>query len=150
MPRPLHLATAALTVTAALLLAACGNGDGKLTDNDALADAGQEGENKNSAPPTDSTRTVAGRPKIELPSDLTYKFEWTKPGDKVRRTAGLLYCEDQRKAHNKSLGTGKTAEAAPPSQDDFVLYRSRLRLNKQGVWITGKTMADRGNAACRA
>ncbi|MEU4795812.1 hypothetical protein [Streptomyces sp. NPDC023327] len=65
------------------------------------------------------------------------------------RTAGLVYCEDQRKAHNKSLKTGKTAEAAAPSRDDFVLYSSRLHRNDQGVWITETTTSDRGNATCQ-
>ncbi|QEV20334.1 hypothetical protein [Streptomyces alboniger] len=65
------------------------------------------------------------------------------------RTAGLVYCEDQRKAHNKSLKTGKTAKAAAPSKDDYVLYSSRLRVNEKGVWVTETTTSDRGNATCQ-
>ncbi|MFF1380325.1 hypothetical protein [Streptomyces sp. NPDC058308] len=65
------------------------------------------------------------------------------------KTAGLVYCEDQRKAHNKSLKTGKTAGASAPSKDDFVLYSSRLRANQQGVWITETTTSDRGNDTCQ-
>ncbi|MFF0202142.1 hypothetical protein [Streptomyces sp. NPDC005017] len=63
-------------------------------------------------------------------------------------TAGFVYCEDQNKAYNKSLKTGKTS-VTPASDDNYVLYNSRLRVNKQGVWVTEKLTSERGNAACR-
>ncbi|MET9732872.1 hypothetical protein ABZZ79_20150 [Streptomyces sp. NPDC006458] len=63
-------------------------------------------------------------------------------------TAGFVYCEDQNKAYNKSLKTGKTS-VTPESDDNYVLYNSRLRVNKQGVWVTEKLTSERGNAACR-
>ncbi|MFJ5773653.1 hypothetical protein [Streptomyces sp. NPDC093094] len=63
-------------------------------------------------------------------------------------TAGFAYCEDQNKAYNKSLKTGKTSRT-PESDDNYVLYNSRLRVNKQGVWVTEKLTSERGNAACR-
>ncbi|MFH8608344.1 hypothetical protein ACH4D5_12720 [Streptomyces sp. NPDC018029] len=218
MTRPLRLATAALTASAALLLTACGSDDDKPTNDDKIAGA-EQGDKETSATPSNPTKAPADRPKIELPSDLTYKFEWSKTGDKDKdavladteqyvkavdmaiaeqdplhkayrfysegdaaagsqkfvqeyvdykdritgtkryfnarvdvtggKTAGLVYCEDQRKAHNKSLKTGKTAKAAAPSKDDFVLYSSRLHVNKQGVWITETTTSDRGNATCQ-
>ncbi|WP_055703113.1 MULTISPECIES: hypothetical protein [Streptomyces] len=217
MNRPLRLATAALTASAALLLTSCGSGDDSAKDNDKIAGA-EQGEEKSSTP-SEPAQAVADRPKIELPSDLTYTFEWAKTGDKKKdavladteqylkavdlaiaeqdpahkayrfysegdaaaasqkfvqeyvdykdritgtkryfnarvdmsggRTAGLVYCEDQRKAHNKSLKTGKTAEAPAPSKDDFVLYSSRLRVNDKGVWVTETTTTDRGNATCQ-
>ncbi|MEU5577265.1 hypothetical protein ABZ791_19100 [Streptomyces huasconensis] len=217
MNRPLRLATAALTASAALLLTSCGSDEKSSGSDDKIAGAGQ-GEEKKSPPPSESAQG-ADRPEIKLPSDLTYKFEWAKTGDKDKdavladteqylkavdmaiaeqkplhkayrfysegdaaagsqrfveeyveykdritgvkryynarvdvtggKTAGLVYCEDQRKAHNKSLKTGKTAEAAAPSKDDYVLYSSRLRVNEQGVWITETTTSDRGNATCQ-
>ncbi|MFE9808100.1 hypothetical protein [Streptomyces sp. NPDC005548] len=64
-------------------------------------------------------------------------------------TAGLAYCEDQNKAYNKSLKTGKT-EVTPKSKDNYVLYSSLLRLNKQGVWITEKLTSQRGSTACQS
>ncbi|MEU9342807.1 hypothetical protein AB0D74_16525 [Streptomyces sp. NPDC048278] len=63
-------------------------------------------------------------------------------------TAGLVYCEDQTKAYNKSLTTGKT-DVDAPSSDSYVLYRSLLRTGEQGVWITEKLTSQRGSAECR-
>ncbi|MEU6992009.1 hypothetical protein ABZ953_15290 [Streptomyces sp. NPDC046465] len=218
MNRPLRLAAAALTAAAALLLTSCGSDDDTSKDDDKIAGADQ-GDGKKSTPPDEPAQDVAERPRIELPSDLTYEFEWNKTGDKKKdavladteqylkavdlaiaeqkplhkayrfysegeaaagsqkfvqeyvkykdritgtkryfnarvdltggRTAGVVYCEDQRKAHNKSLKTGKTAKAAAPSKDDFVLYSSRLHVNDQGVWVTETTTSDRGNDTCQ-
>ncbi|MFI2615530.1 hypothetical protein [Streptomyces sp. NPDC018584] len=218
MNRPLRLATAALTASAALLLTSCGSDDKSSGADEKIAGA-EQGDAKKSPPPSEPTGAAAERPKISLPSDLTYEFEWAKTGDKNKdavladteqyvkavdmaiaeqdplhkayrfyaegdaaagsqkfveeyveykdritgvkrfynarvdvtggKTAGLVYCEDQRKAHNKSLKTGKTAEAPAPSKDDFVLYSSRLHRNDQGVWITETTTSDRGNATCQ-
>ena len=64
-------------------------------------------------------------------------------------TAGLVYCEDQSKAYNKSLKTGKT-DVTPRSKNNFVLYNSLLRVNKQGVWVTEKLTSQRGSAACQS
>ncbi|MET9564546.1 hypothetical protein [Streptomyces tauricus] len=63
-------------------------------------------------------------------------------------TAGFVYCEDQNKAYNKSLKTGKTNVTAE-SKDNYVLYDSRLRVNDQGVWITEKLASQRGSTKCR-
>ncbi|MET9545876.1 hypothetical protein ABZY36_11280 [Streptomyces sp. NPDC006627] len=218
MNRPLRLATAALTASAALLLTSCGSDD-KSSGADEKITGAEQGDAKKSSPPSEPAETAAERPKISLPSDLSYEFEWAKTGDKNKdavladteqyvkavdmaiaeqdplhkayrfyaegdaaagsqkfveeyveykdritgvkrfynarvdvtggKTAGLVYCEDQRKAHNKSLKTGKTAEAPAPSKADFVLYSSRLHRNDQGVWITETTTSDRGNATCQ-
>ncbi|MGW0531452.1 hypothetical protein [Streptomyces sp. NPDC003032] len=218
MNRPLRLATAALTASAALLLTSCGSDDKSSGGDDKIAGA-EQGDGKSKKPSPTPQEKRAERPEIKLPSDLSYEFEWTKTGDKDKdavladteqylkavdmaiaeqkplheayrfysegdaaaasqkfvqeyveykdritgakryynarvdvtggKTAGLVYCEDQRKAHNKSLKTGKTAKAAAPSKDDFVLYSSRLRVNEQGVWVTETTTSDRGNATCQ-
>ncbi|GGO52508.1 hypothetical protein GCM10012286_57700 [Streptomyces lasiicapitis] len=64
--------------------------------------------------------------------------------------ASIVYCEDQGKAFNKSLKTGKTDKgSAQPSKDDLVIYSSRLHRDKQGVWITEQTTSERGSAACQ-
>ncbi|MGW6012273.1 hypothetical protein [Streptomyces sp. NPDC055210] len=80
--RPTLLAAITLTATAALTLSACGgdSSDAKADDKIAGADTGKE----KSASPGASASTAAGRPKIELPSDLTYTFEWKKTGDKAK------------------------------------------------------------------
>ncbi|MEV0555404.1 MULTISPECIES: hypothetical protein [unclassified Streptomyces] len=216
--RPTLLAAIALTAAAALSLSACGSDDSsKDKDNDKIAGA-DTGTDK-SASPSASAPAGAGRPKIELPSDLTYTFDWPKTGDKEKDavladseqfikavdmaiaeqdplhkafrfysegeaaagseqfiqefvkykdritgakryydsnvkvnddgTAGFVYCEDQNKAYNKSLKTGKT-NVTSKSKDNYVLYNSRLRVNKQGIWITEKLTSQRGSAACQS
>ncbi|MFJ2303574.1 hypothetical protein [Streptomyces sp. NPDC087787] len=215
--RPTRLLTTAVAgTTAVLLLTGCGGGDGGGSKaNDKIA--GADTNTKTPTSPTPSA-TAAGRPQIELPSDLTYTFEWPKTGDKdkdavlydsqqfikavdmaiaeqkpldagyrfysegeaaagsqkfiqefvdykdritgVRRfyaakvqvndggTASLVYCEDQNKAYNKSLKTGKT-EVTSQSKDNYVVYSSRLRVNKQGIWVTEKLASQRGSSVCQ-
>lgn len=213
--RPTLLAALALTATAALTLSACGSGDSSKDDNDKIA--GADTGSKPSASPTASTPSAA-RPKIELPSDLTYTFDWPKTGNEKKdavladseqfikavdmaiadqdplskaylyysegeaaagsqkfiqefvdykdritgakryysakvqinsnKTAGLVYCEDQNKAYNKSLKTGKT-DVTSNSKDNYVLYNSVLQVNKQGVWVTEKLTSQRGSAVCQ-
>ncbi|WP_329471219.1 hypothetical protein OIE75_15340 [Streptomyces sp. NBC_01723] len=214
--RPTFLTAATFATAAALTLSACGGGDDDSGDNDKIAgaDTGQA-----STPASPSTPGSAERPKIDLPSDLTYTFEWPKSGDKdedavladsqqfikavdmaiaeqdplskayrfysegeaaagsqkfiqefvdykdritgAKRyfnanvkinsdgTAAFIYCEDQNKAYNKSLKTGKT-DVTAASKDNFVLYSSRLRANKQGVWVTETLTSQRGSAACQS
>ncbi|MEU6226941.1 hypothetical protein [Streptomyces sp. NPDC047042] len=79
--RSLPVATA-LVASAALLLTACGGDDSGSKDNDKIA--GADTGSETSASPTASATAPAAsadRPKIELPSDLTYTFEWPKTGD---------------------------------------------------------------------
>ncbi|MET9763843.1 hypothetical protein ABZ016_33145 [Streptomyces sp. NPDC006372] len=81
--RPTLLAALTLTAAAALTLSACGSDDSsKNKDNDKIAgaDTGSEA----SASPTASDPAPAGRPKIELPSDLSYTFDWPKTGNKEK------------------------------------------------------------------
>jgi hypothetical protein len=81
--RPTLLAAITLTAVAALSLSACGSDDSsKKKDNDKIAGA-DTGDEK-SASPSASASAAAGRPKIELPSDLTYTFDWPKTGDKEK------------------------------------------------------------------
>jgi hypothetical protein len=81
--RPTLLAAIALTAAAALSLSACGSDDSsKDKDNDKIA--GADTGNDKSASPSASASAVAGRPKIELPSDLSYTFDWPKTGDKEK------------------------------------------------------------------
>ncbi|MEW2161830.1 hypothetical protein AB0912_02355 [Streptomyces sp. NPDC007084] len=93
--RPRLLATAAVGATAVLLLTACGGSDGESKANDKIAGA----DTGSSAPasPSASASVDAGRPKIELPSDLTYTFDWPKTGDK-KKDAVLSDSEQSIKA----------------------------------------------------
>ncbi|MFF7476331.1 hypothetical protein [Streptomyces sp. NPDC008092] len=212
------LTTATAGVTAALLLAGCGGGGGDKSDANGKIAGADTGSSAPASPSASASAAESGRPKITLPSDLTYTFEWAKTGDEKKDavlsdteqfikavdmaiakqapldkayrfyseglaaagsqkfiqefvdykgritgakryfdakvqinddgTAGLVYCEDQTKAYNKSLKTGKT-EVTKASKDDYVLYNSLLQVNKQGVWITEKLTSQRGSSVCQ-
>ncbi|MEU9355111.1 hypothetical protein AB0D65_29955 [Streptomyces griseoloalbus] len=215
--RPTLLAALALTATAALTLSACGSDDdSSAKDNDKIAGADTGGEESPS--PSASAPASADRPKIELPSDVTYKFEWEKTGDPAKDavlsdaeqrikavdmaiaeqdplheayrfysegvaaagsqkyiqefvdhearttgvtryynesltirddgTAALVYCEDQSKAFNKFLKTGKT-DVTPVTKNAYVIYAGTLRKNKSGVWVTERLTSQRGSAKCQ-
>ncbi|MFE2061499.1 hypothetical protein ACFXDH_03720 [Streptomyces sp. NPDC059467] len=76
------LTTATAGVTAALLLAGCGGGGGDSKSNDKIA--GADTGASASTSPSVSASAASGRPQIELPSDLSYTFEWPKTGDEVK------------------------------------------------------------------
>ncbi|MFJ5836217.1 hypothetical protein ACIQGO_05455 [Streptomyces shenzhenensis] len=76
--RPRLLTTAATGVTAVLLLAGCGGND-DTKQGDRIA--GTDTDPTRSSSPTPMEPTSPNRPKIELPSDLTYTFDWPKTGD---------------------------------------------------------------------
>ncbi|MDJ0461012.1 hypothetical protein [Streptomyces sp. H27-C3] len=77
-------AAAAFAATAALLLTACGNGDEKPEADGKIA--GAEQGDKTSASPSATPSDAAGRPKIELPADIKYIFDWSRTGDKNKDT----------------------------------------------------------------
>ncbi|MEU6079740.1 hypothetical protein [Streptomyces sp. NPDC047108] len=68
---------AALAAAGALLLTACGGGDDTSKDKIAGADKAK----KSASPSATAAEDDIDRPKIELPSDLTYSFTPTKTGD---------------------------------------------------------------------
>jgi hypothetical protein len=84
--RPRLLATAAVGAAAALLLTACGGGDGKPEGNDKIA--GADTGSETSASPGASGTASGGRPSIELPSDARNVFENETTGD-VKKDAVL-------------------------------------------------------------
>ncbi|MEU0020310.1 hypothetical protein ABZ173_21835 [Streptomyces rochei] len=214
--RPTLLAALTLTAAAALTLSACGSDDKPASDNDKIAGADTGTESSKS--PSESAPAEPDRPKIELPTDVTYEFEWDKTGDPVKDavlhdaeqriravdlaiaeqnalheayrfysegeaaagsqkyiqefidhkarttgvtryyqedvnvkddgTASLVYCEDQSKAFNKFIETGKT-DVTDVSPDSYVLYASTLRKNAKGVWVTERLVSERGSAKCQ-
>ncbi|MFJ8947702.1 hypothetical protein ACIRG4_31410 [Streptomyces sp. NPDC102395] len=77
--RPRLLTTAAAGATAALLLTACGGGTNDTKSNDKID--GAETAPATTATSTTPPRPSADRPRIELPSDLSYAFDWSKTGD---------------------------------------------------------------------
>ncbi|MFJ4241640.1 hypothetical protein ACIP17_13645 [Streptomyces iakyrus] len=77
--RPLPVA-AALVATAALLLTACGSGDGSSKSNDKIAGA-DAGGTPTSASPSAGASGPADRPKITFPEGVENKFEGWRTGD---------------------------------------------------------------------
>ncbi|MET8182227.1 hypothetical protein [Streptomyces sp. NPDC005336] len=98
--RPTLLAAAALTAVAALSLSACGSGDDSSKGNGKIAgaDTGSEA----SASPTPSASTASDRPKIKMPSDVTYDFEWKTTGD-ADKDAVLSDVEQRIKAVDMAI-----------------------------------------------
>ncbi|CAL9432202.1 hypothetical protein ACF060_20840 [Streptomyces werraensis] len=99
--RPTLLAALALTATAALTLSACGSDDDSpAKDKDTIAGA-DTGDKKSPSPAT-SAPASDDRPKIELPSDLSYTFDWPKTGDK-EKDAVLADSEQSIKAVDQAI-----------------------------------------------
>ncbi|MEG3628536.1 hypothetical protein [Streptomyces poriticola] len=89
-----------VSVAAVLSLSACGGGEDEDSgggDKIAGADTG-----KKSPSPSASESADPGRPKIELPSDITYKFEWKKTGD-PEKDAVLRDAEQRIKAVSMAI-----------------------------------------------
>ncbi|GAB2329155.1 hypothetical protein AB0N20_00695 [Streptomyces griseoincarnatus] len=86
---------ATLAVTTALSLAACGSEE---------PDAPAKGSGKETVPtvPASSAPASDGRPAVELPSDLSYTFDWPKTGDK-EKDAVLADSEQSIKAVDQAI-----------------------------------------------
>ncbi|MEV0525901.1 hypothetical protein AB0I66_20925 [Streptomyces sp. NPDC050439] len=134
MNRPLRLATAALTATAALLLTACGSGDDESKDNDKIAGADKGGE-KDSASPSASPATDSGRPKIELPADLTMTFEEPRTGDAVKKAVLADNAERMRAVNAAITGTDPKGEAVG-------YYNTGKALEAAVTWVEKFKAAD--------
>lgn len=91
---------AALALTAAMTLAACGSDDDSAKAGDEIA--GADTNTEQSPSPSPSTPSSEGRPKIELPSDLSYTFDWPKTGDK-EKDAVLADSEQSIKAVDMAI-----------------------------------------------
>ncbi|WBB63770.1 hypothetical protein O7599_15135 [Streptomyces sp. WMMC500] len=78
----------------------------------------------------------------------TYRFYGEQVEINDDGTATLIYCEDQGKAYNKSLETGKVAHT-PVTKDSYLVYNTKLRKNDDGVWVTEQVVSDRGAAQCQ-
>ncbi|MFF4830819.1 hypothetical protein [Streptomyces sp. NPDC001315] len=107
--RPRLLTTAAAGATALLLLTGCGGGDGGSKDNDKIAGADTETSASPSA--SASASASADRPKIELPSDLTYTFDWPKTGN-TDKDAVLADSEQSIKAVDLAIANQNALDKA--------------------------------------
>ncbi|MFF3481709.1 hypothetical protein ACFYXC_00305 [Streptomyces sp. NPDC002701] len=125
--RPSLLAAITLTAAAALSLSACGGGDSADSkDNDKIAGA-DTGPEK-SASPTATDAAAAGRPKIELPSDIIDKYEDWTTGDDVK-DAVLADTAARIDATNDAIVRGDTSAPGLP-----FYYRDKA-LNGAVEWV---------------
>ncbi|WP_329299954.1 hypothetical protein OG410_17130 [Streptomyces sp. NBC_00659] len=150
------LATAAVGASAALFLTACGGGGDKPKANDKIAGA-DTGDKASSSPGAGATQST-GRPKIELPSDLTLTFEGSKTGDDTKDAVLADSAERMRAVDaaitgtdpkGEALGyynTGKALEAALTWINQFKDAGSTLtgeaRYYDRTVTLNGKTSAS--------
>ncbi|MEU4167492.1 hypothetical protein AB0F46_11460 [Streptomyces sp. NPDC026665] len=148
--------TAAVGASAVLLLSACGGGGDKPKANDKIA--GADTGDKKSASPSASATQAAGRPRIELPSDLTLTFEGAKTGDDTKDAVLADSAERMRAVDAAITGTdpkgegigyyntGKALEAALTWVNQFKEAGSTLtgeaRYYDRTVTLNGKTSAS--------
>jgi len=92
------------------MLSGCGGDDsGSSKGNDKIA--GADTGNETSASPSASASARGGRPKIELPSDLTLTFEGAKTGDVVKDAVLADNAERMRAVDAAITGTDPKGEA---------------------------------------
>lgn len=120
--RTTTLLAAALTA-ATLTLTACSGSDSKPDDKIEGADKRDKAD-ESSAPPSDDAK----RPKIKLPSDITYKFDWGSAGG-GKKDAVLHDIEEVTKAVDMAIVEQKplhkaflfyTEGPAAASGEDFI------------------------------
>jgi hypothetical protein len=63
------------------------------------------------------------------------------------KTASVIFCADESKGYAKDLKTGKP-KVTSPSDQDFILYNTRLEKNRDGVWQTTGIVSTAGAKQC--
>ncbi|MFF5143916.1 hypothetical protein ACFY6U_30000 [Streptomyces sp. NPDC013157] len=102
---------AALAVSAALLLTACGGGDDNAKGNDKIAGA-DTSDPKTSASPSASDAAVdVNRPTMTFPSDFEMAFDISKPSD-AKEAAALGDAENFVRAINYGITRQDAEDAA--------------------------------------
>ncbi|GAA2237646.1 hypothetical protein [Streptomyces indiaensis] len=127
---------AALTATAALMLTACGSGDGRSGDNDKIADVGQAPQMPKESPSASGAPT-ADQPDgvdVSLPSDMDLVFDWDKPKDK-NEAAAMDDAANFLRAIYRGVAKRTTKDAAVTtySTGDGLHY-AQVQINE---WIKG-------------
>ncbi|WP_369214966.1 hypothetical protein [Streptomyces flavofungini] len=128
MTRPLRLVTAALTVSAALLLSACGSGgDDGSSPGIAGADTGGD---TSSAPATPTGPGGADRPEVKLPG--TFRAEFTGWTDSDPKKQAIL--DDGRERLKAEYAA---VIAADPKAEAVGFYTSQQALTSSRTYIQG-------------
>ncbi|MDN0195463.1 hypothetical protein [Streptomyces sp. S.PNR 29] len=73
-----------------------------------------------------------------------YNRTVTLDGDKA---ASVVFCADESKGYAKDLKTNK-AKVTSPSDEDFILYNTKLEKNSDGVWQTTRIVSTAGAKQC--
>ncbi|MFF0540064.1 hypothetical protein ACWDF1_19665 [Streptomyces coelicoflavus] len=63
------------------------------------------------------------------------------------KTALLVFCADESKGYAKDLKTDKP-KVTTPSDEDFILYNTRLEKSDDGVWQTTRIVSTAGAKQC--
>ncbi|MCH5676955.1 hypothetical protein [Streptomyces gilvus] len=151
------ITTATAGVTAALLVAGCGGGDGdSSTSNDKIAGA-DTGAPTSASPSASTSASSDGRPKITLPSDVKLTFDGGQTGDPVKDAvladgAERVRAEDAAIAGTDPKGeglayynTGKALEATLSWVAQFkkanVTITGEVRYYNRKVTLQSKTSA---------
>ncbi|EGJ75031.1 putative lipoprotein [Streptomyces sp. Tu6071] len=62
-------------------------------------------------------------------------------------TATVVFCADESKAYAKEEKTGKVRRTTP-SDEDFIIYNTRLAKNDDGIWQTTQVISKAGVKQC--
>jgi hypothetical protein len=63
------------------------------------------------------------------------------------KAASVVFCADESKGYAKDLKTNKP-KVTTPSDEDFILYNTRLEKNSDGVWQTARIVSTAGAKQC--
>ncbi|MFI7013021.1 hypothetical protein [Streptomyces sp. NPDC050164] len=63
------------------------------------------------------------------------------------QTASVVFCADESKGYAKDLKTNKP-KVTTPSDEDFILYNTRLKKNSDGIWQTTRIVSTAGAKQC--
>ncbi|MFE6405860.1 hypothetical protein ACFVOR_02860 [Streptomyces sp. NPDC057837] len=63
------------------------------------------------------------------------------------KAASVVFCADESKGYAKDLKTNKP-KVTTPSDEDFILYNTRLEKNDDGVWQTSRIVSTAGAKQC--
>lgn len=63
------------------------------------------------------------------------------------KAASVVFCADESKGYAKDLKTNKP-KVTTPSDEDFILYNTRLEKNSDGVWQTTRIVSTAGAKQC--
>ena len=135
MNRPARLATAALIVSAALVLTACGSGGGDDPASDDIKGADTSDTKASASASASAAADGIKRPTIELPSTFTMNFEgWTNSDPTLQ-----AILDDGKEALRADHAA---VIAAAPDADYVAFYNQDAALESARTWIKGFVKTD--------